>query len=207
MRRGRAGRRPDREVRLPGHHVHHGAGEQEVELATRDLAVGVRGLVRRRRRPELAREPAARLEPVGVRRDVEHLREARVRDRAVVALEEVLDADLPVAGVLVRLGPRVEAERGHVDAVGGEEVGQLAELVGERRRLGIRVDEDERPPRVDRHRDEAEAGLVEPGLAIRARARFAAHRRGRRSTRGTGTGSSRGARRRRRGGAHGGGRR
>ena len=91
-----------------------------------------------------------------------------MRDRAVVALEEVLDADLPVAGVLVRLGPRVEAERGHVDAVGLEEVGQLAEMVGERRRVGIRVDEDERPPRVDRHRGETEAGRVEPGLAFRA---------------------------------------
>ena len=69
------------------------------------------------RRPELAREPAAGLEPVGVRRDVEHLRPGRVGDGAVVALEEVLDADLPVARVLVRLGPGVESQRVDVDPV------------------------------------------------------------------------------------------
>ena len=69
------------------------------------------------RRPELAREPAPRLEPVGVGRHVDRLREARVRDRAVVALEEVLDAHLPVAGVLGRLGPLVERERVDVDAL------------------------------------------------------------------------------------------
>src|SRR6188508_2436762 len=171
--------RADRQVRLPGHDVHDRAGEQEVELAAGDLALRIRGTcVGARlnpgtdavllRRAELARDPAARLEPVGVGRDVEHLREARVRDRAVVALEEVLDADLPVARVLLGLGPRVEAERAHVDAVGGEKVGKLAEVVCERRGPRIRVDEDERPPRVDRHTDETEAGHVEPGLPIRA---------------------------------------
>src|SRR6188472_2644291 len=167
--------RADRQVRLPGHDVHDRAGEQEVELAAGDLALRIRGTcVGARlnpgtdavllRRAELARDPAARLEPVGVGRDVEHLREARVRDRAVVALDEVL----PVARVLLGLGPRVEAERAHVDAVGGEKVGKLAEVVCERRGLRIRVDEDERPPRVDRHTDETEAGHVEPELAIRA---------------------------------------
>jgi hypothetical protein len=44
------------------------------------------------------------LEDVGVLRDVERLREARVGDGAVVALEEVLCADLPVRRVLVALG-------------------------------------------------------------------------------------------------------
>src|SRR6185503_2560968 len=67
----------DREVRLPGHHVHHGGGEQEGELTARDLAVGVRGTCAGTRLkagtdtvlfrwPELARDPAPRLEPVGV---------------------------------------------------------------------------------------------------------------------------------------------
>ena len=59
-----------------------------------------------------------------------------MRDRAVVALEEVLDADLPVRLVLVRLGRGVERERGDVDAAGREVAGHVAEKVGER--LGAR---------------------------------------------------------------------
>ena len=94
--------RADREVRLPGHHVHDRGGKHQVELALRHLTVGIRPVAPGR--PELAREPAAGLEPVGVRRDVEHLRQAGVGDGAVVALEEVLHADLPVARVLVRVG-------------------------------------------------------------------------------------------------------
>ena len=38
-------------------------------------------------------------------------------------------------------------------------------------RLGVRVDEDERAPRVDEHRTEAEALLVEARLPVRARGR------------------------------------
>ena len=72
-----------------------------------------------------------------------------MRDGAVVALEEVLDAHLPVARVLGRLGPRVEAQRVDVEATVGEEGRQLAERVGERLGVEGRVDEDERPPRVD----------------------------------------------------------
>ena len=110
----------------------------------RHLAVGIRPVSPGR--PELARQPAAGLEPVGVRRDVEHLRQAGVGDGAVVALEEVLDADLPVARVLVRVGPGMESQRVDVDPPGREMLGQAAEVGGERLGVGVRVDEDERPP-------------------------------------------------------------
>ena len=132
------------------------AGEEEVELARatspRASYTSPPGAAARhpRRRADLRREPAARIEPVRVGRDVERLREGRVRDRAVVALEEVLDADLPVARVLVGLRARVEAQRVDVDPAVGEKSGQLAERVGQRLRLAVRVDEDERPPRLHR---------------------------------------------------------
>ena len=138
----------------------------------------------------LATAPAP--EPVGVGRDVEHFREARVRDRAVVALEEVLDADLPVARVLLPLRPRVKAQRVDVDTVVGEVLGKLAELVCERRRLRIRVDEHERPARVDRDTGRGRGLTSNPARDPHA-ARFATSRPGRTSTRGTGTGSSRAA--------------
>ena len=54
-------------------------------------------------------------------------------DGAVVALEVVLDADLPV-GVVLRLGPLMEDERVDVDAAFGDEPGQVAQVLGERRR-------------------------------------------------------------------------
>ena len=50
----------------------------------------------------------------------------------------------------------------------GDDRGQVAERGLERRRVGIRVDEDERPPRVDRDGREREARRVEARLALRA---------------------------------------
>ena len=79
-----------------------------------------------------------------------------MRDLAVVALEEVLAADLPVGGVLVAARPLQEAERAEVDARRRDERGQLAQRLGERLRLRVGVDEDERAPRVDRDGDEPE---------------------------------------------------
>ena len=87
----------------------------------------------------------------------------------MVALEEVLDAEFPVAGVVVRLGPRVEAERADVETAVGEELGQVAEIVGEGLGLAIRVHEHERAPGVDGDRDEPERRGVEAWLALRAR--------------------------------------
>ena len=49
-------------------------------------------------------------------------------DRAVVALEVVLRADLPVRLVL-GLGPLTEGERVDIDAVGGEQCRQLAQML------------------------------------------------------------------------------
>jgi hypothetical protein len=119
----------------------------------------------------LAREEAARLEPVGgVDRDVDDLRERRVRDLAVVALEVVLAADLPVR--LVRGARAVqEAERLDVETRLGDEGGQVAERVRQGRRLGIGADEHERAPDVDLCRQQAELRAVEALLAVRPRRR------------------------------------
>jgi hypothetical protein len=90
-----------------------------------------------------------------------------VRDRAVVALEVVLDTDLPVRRVL-GVDAVVEAERLDVDAAGAELRRHLADVVGEGR-IRCRVDEDERPPRLDRDRHEPKPLEREPRLALRPR--------------------------------------
>ena len=91
-----------------------------------------------------------------------------MRDRTVVALEEVLADDLPVR-VELRLAAVVVTEPVHVDADRGHELRQLAERLAERRRLEVRVDEDERPPGVDLDRDERDLLRVEAGLPVGAR--------------------------------------
>ena len=65
------------------------------------------------------------LQRVVAGRHVDRLREARVGNGAVVALEVVLDAHLPVRAVLT-LGPPVEDECIHVDTALGHEPGQVA---------------------------------------------------------------------------------
>src|SRR4051812_26152859 len=162
--------RPDRDVRAPREDVDPGVRPQEVELAARDLAGDVEVLRRvLAHRPELRRDETARLEPVRVEPDVDDVAEARVRDLAVVALEEVLADDLPVR---VQLPLDAVAERERVDVEDlGDEFRHLAESLGERRRVGVEVDEDERPPRVDLHRHETEALLLESRLGLRARRR------------------------------------
>src|SRR5438445_6215502 len=90
-----------------------------------------------------------------------------MRDGAVVALEEVLGADLPVRFVL-EVRTREKAERVDVDAGFGDALRNLFEKVGERRCVEIRVDEDERAPGVELEGDEAEA-LLDPAFAVRAR--------------------------------------
>ena len=84
-------------------------------------------------------------------------------DLAVVALEVVLAADLPVRRVLVPARALEEAQRVEVDAGRGDERGQLAERLRERLGLRVRVDEDERAPRVDRNGDEPERSFSKPG--------------------------------------------
>ena len=103
-----------------------------MELAALDLA---RRVVRASRlgagRADLGHPPTPGLEQVRVRRHVHDRREAGMRDRAVVALEEVLRADLPVGGEL-GLGSVKEAERADVDACGCDALGNVLQHVGER---------------------------------------------------------------------------
>ena len=92
-------------------------------------------------------------------------RQRRVRDRAVIALEEVLGRDLPVRGKRVPAVAPV-LERLDVDSGRGDEVGQVAERLGERCRARVGVDEEQRSPAVGAERDEAEAVAVEAVLAL-----------------------------------------
>ena len=91
-------------------------------------------------------------------------------DRAVVALEEVLGAHLPVRRVLVDLPAPVEGEPSELDPVLGEAFGDVAEPLLERACFGVEVGEDERPPFGDRDLRGGQGRLiVESWLALRAR--------------------------------------
>ena len=153
-------------VRPPREHVHGQVRPEEVELAALDLSIG--GLAQR---AELRRQQLrGLLEHVRVRRDVDDGAEARVRDGAVVALEVVLAADLPV-GHVGRLRAVVEGERVHVDARGRDQSGQVAERFLERRCVRRRVDEHQRPPGAHRDGNEPEPVRLEARLARRPRRR------------------------------------
>ncbi len=88
-------------------------------------------------------------------------------DGAVVALEEVLDEHLPV-GLQPVLRAVMEDEGVDVEPTVGHDRGHGAERVGQRRRVRRCVDEDERPPGVERGRAQPERGAVE---AVRVGAR------------------------------------
>jgi len=92
-----------------------------VELARVELTadvVGLEALERARvHRRELAQPRPPGLQPQ--RAVVDGVDEARVVDRAVVALEVVLDGDLPVAREL-ELAPMAEAELFELDSARGE---------------------------------------------------------------------------------------
>ena len=93
-----------------------------------------------------------------------------MRGRAVVALEEVLRADLPVRLVL-RLGPLKEAQGADVDAGLRDPVGDAVEELRERRGVGVRVDEEEGAPRLQPKRHEAELVGLDSAFAVRPRRR------------------------------------
>src|SRR3954451_12896448 len=116
FRRGRQDR-PAREVRPARKHVDAEVRPDEVELAAFDFSVCKEGVAVLPQRPELARRQPRRLEPVGVGGHVDGGGEAGVRDRAVVALEEVLARDLPVR-VELELRAETELERVPVDDLG-----------------------------------------------------------------------------------------
>ncbi len=193
--------RADREVRAAREDVDPGVRPDEVELALGELALGSAAAPQL---PELAPVPVAGRELVAVLRDVHELREAGVRDGAVVALEEVLAGDLPV-GADLPVDAVVERERVDLEAGGGDPLGDVAEEVRERRRVVVQVDEAERVPRPPAARGRARARPRLP--APRSGAPSGASRRGRTSRRGTGTAASSGFRGPRRRPSRGAGRR
>src|SRR6266576_2339971 len=85
-----------RQVRVPGEDVQAEVRPEEVELAAGYLPVGEKRAPVLAEWSELGGHEPVRLEPVGVRRNVDGGAEAGVCDGAVVALEEVLARDLPV---------------------------------------------------------------------------------------------------------------
>ena len=93
-----------------------------------------------------------------------------MRDRAVVALEEVLRADLPV-GRDLGVGPVEEAERADVDACSGDPLRDVPQDVGEGGCFRIGVDEEKRSPRLEPEGNEPELLALDSALAGRARRR------------------------------------
>ena len=84
-------------------------------------------------------EPGA----LGGRRRVLHLLRVErrpVHHRQVVLLHRVLDVDLPVA---VHLVDPLAHQREIVEGVGPHQLGEVAEVIGQRRRVVVEIDEDE----------------------------------------------------------------
>src|SRR5882724_10209906 len=154
------------QVRVSGKDVQAEVRPEEVELAARHLPAGEKRVAVLAESAELARHEPLRFEPVGVGRDVDGGAEARVRDGAVVALEEVLARDLPVRFQL-ELAAETKFER--LDVKDLRELRRhFAERLEEGDRIGIGIHEHERTEGVDRDLPEPELVVVEPGLAIRA---------------------------------------
>ena len=82
---------------------------------------------------------------------VEDVHEARVVDRAVVALEVVLDGDLPVGADLV-VDALVEAQPVDVQPMLEDDLGEVIQRFAQRLGVSTRVGEHERTPGPDRHR-------------------------------------------------------
>jgi len=80
----------------------------------------------------------------------------------VVALEVVLDGDLPVRGQL-GLDALAEDERVRLD-----QRRKRAHRIGERRRVEVGVDEHERPPRIDLDGPEPELNQSQGSVVPRA---------------------------------------
>ena len=97
-------------------------------------------------------------DPVGIHLDQAH--EVPVRDRAVVALEEVVDHRLPVGAEGVGEAVR-EGERGEVRGVPHHLPGEAVRLLGKRRRPAVEVHEDEVAEDLHPDRGEGDRGGVE----------------------------------------------
>ena len=139
-------------------------------------------------RAELRGECRVRFEAVAVGVHVHLCAETGVRRRAVVALEEVLDDDLPVR-VRSELDAGVELDRVHVE-LAREDRGQLAEVIGERLGTGSGLTKRNGPHVPTLAGSSDNSSLSKPGSRPSA-APSAACRRARTSTRGSGTGASR----------------
>ena len=118
------------------------------------------GAVLRPARPRhVARPDPVGGDPVGIHLDQAH--EVPVRDRAVVALEEVVDDRLPVGAEGVGEAVR-EGERGEVRGVPHHLPDEAASrLLGERRRLAVEVHEDEVAEHLHLDGGEGDRGGVE----------------------------------------------
>ena len=198
---------------MPGAMLIVVVGQEEVVLRLRDVAarrvrrLAVAGERRRRARGRSGSRTSDDLQQVGVRVDVDDLAEPRVRSRAVVALEEVLHRDLPVrprsatrggsgSGPRRRRGRSARRGRGgspSASSSGAASGSGLTKTNGPH--VSTETGASERPDG------------VEAGLAFGAWRAAQRSRRGRTSTRGTGTGASRGSPRRSTTGGRGAGRR
>ena len=156
-------------------------------------------------RTELARAQTFRLQPVCVRRDVDGGAEARMRDGAVVALEEVSHAIFQFASRL-ELGTETGtgARRRRRSQPAGAAPRRAQRRAARPRRRGSRR---RTGPTCRRRSGPVPAPRRRTPVRGRSAARRARHRRGRTSMRGTGTAASRAGRLRRRRRGRGGGRR
>ena len=82
-----------------------------------------------------------------------------MRDRDVVALDVVLDDDLPVRRLAIAAGSK---GRQRLDSVGSEPLRQVADQLAQRRGVVVEVDEHQAAHLLDADGVQAEAALVEP---------------------------------------------
>ena len=103
---------------------------------------------------------------------VDHRHQPGMVEPAVVALEVVLERDLPVRADLV-VRAVMEAQRADVEAAFADDLRKIAERLLQRLRAGIRIDEHERAPGADRHRHQPEPVELEARLGARGGAQAA----------------------------------
>src|SRR5688572_10339482 len=109
------------------------------------------------------------VEAIALLGDVDDRAECRVLDSTVVALQEVLDHDLPV-GARRPLLARAEAQLLEAQSASADDGRELAEQAPERGAC-LQIREDERAPRVDVDGQERQAAAIESRLVIGARRR------------------------------------
>ena len=136
----------------PGHDVQHHVRVDEV---IERLAVAVDAVVVAQRRM-LQRVPGEQLGVVST--VIEHPRQPGMHDRQVIALEEVVDVDLPVAGHLPGVASRI-AQRGQIER--GDALDDAAIDLVEARRVVAQCNEHESLPFPHPQRRQADVPDVE----------------------------------------------